>query len=77
MTEITLGGKMSGVCGIRECSTCRWARIHHGSRVTGTGNKVCTQNAAVIVDCTNTSPKMMDMSGEDLKCSGYAPRKNS
>ena len=72
--DFTLCGKMSTVTGIRECSTCKWARIHQGSRTTVSGNKVCNQSAGIIVDCTNSGPKSMDMSGKGMKCSGYTPK---
>lgn len=74
MNKITLGGKMIGVAGIQECDTCKWAKVHKGTRPIVSGNGTCTQTANAIFDCTNNEPKELNTSGIGMKCSGYSPR---
>lgn len=72
--SVTLGGKMIGVSGIKECDTCKWADIHDGPRTIVRNEVTIIQNGKHCIDCTNPGDKIINMRDDGMKCSGWEAR---
>lgn len=75
MRDMTIGGPMSGVAGIGECETCRWASVFSGERmITTWGGTVILQKGESIIDCLNTGDKSITLGDGPTRCTGWAPK---
>ena len=68
---IRTDGEMTGISGVKECATCKWATITHGQRTITRGNVIINQNGGRNIDCHYQGSKDIDMRGDEMKCSAW------